>query len=443
MQGKATPKKHEGIRVRHSRECAIEQEAKRARAEQREPRAVRCNCTPTYEAWVFDRRAPVVGTDGKQKHDDKTGKPMYGVKIRKTFPTISAAKQWRSDASGHVRRGQLRATAGSVTLRDAAEAWLEGARRGEMLSRYRRPYKPSALRGYSDDLSRYVYPAFGARKLNDLTGDDFQMLVDRLVGSGLSGSKVRNVLVPVQALYRKHRRQVLVDPTDGLDLPEPGGRRERVATPAEAALLIDGVPEEHQAIWAVAFYAGLRLGELQALRVHSIDLEANVLHVVAGWDRVEGEIGPKSMAGLRDVPITQTLRPYLVAHLERSGRRGNDLAFGRTASQPFTSSWLYKRAAGGWAALAVGAFLTRQPLPVEISRITPHECRHSFSTFLDAAGISEARADRYMGHANPSVAARYRHLLPGQLAEDAARLDEYLSGATAGKVVSLSLAAAG
>jgi hypothetical protein len=42
-----------------------------------------------------------------------------------------------------------------------------------------------------------------------------------------------------------------------------------------------------------------------------------------------------------------------------------------------------------------------------------------------------------MGHANPSVAARYRHQLAGQLADDAARLDEYLDDAGAGSVVPL------
>jgi hypothetical protein len=63
------------------------------------------------------------------------------------------------------------------------------------------------------------------------------------------------------------------------------------------------------------------------------------------------------------------------------------------------------------------------------------ECRHTFSTFLDAAGVSETRADRYMGHSVHSVANRYRH--PRQFAEDAARLDEYLSGAEAGTVVPL------
>jgi hypothetical protein len=55
----------------------------------------------------------------------------------------------------------------------------------------------------------------------------------------------------------------------------------------------------------------------------------------------------------------------------------------------------------------------------------------------------ETRADRYMGHSNPSVQARYRHQLEGQLAEDARRLDEYLTGAVAGKVVTLTGAPTG
>jgi hypothetical protein len=45
-----------------------------------------------------------------------------------------------------------------------------------------------------------------------------------------------------------------------------------------------------------------------------------------------------------------------------------------------------------------------------------------------------------MGHSNASVQARYRHALEGQLAEDAARLNEYLVGAAAGKIVVLAAA---
>jgi integrase len=403
---RATP----GIVTRHSRTCPS-----------RKGGACGRPCTPSFEAWVYDARS--------------------GKKIRRSFPTLSAAKGWRSDASAAVRRGALRATSASVTLREAALEWLDAAERGEVLSRNRRPYKPSVLRGYRADLERYVFPLLGSRRLASVTADDFQALVDRLVGDGKSGSKVRNVLVPAQALYRRHRRQVLANPTDGLDLPAPGGRRDRAATPTEAARLLEALPEGHRPLWACAFYAGLRRGELRALRCCDVDFAASAIRVRRGWDDFEGPIDPKSLAGVRDVPLVATLAAILEAHLERTGRSGEDLVFGRTRSAPFTPTHVAEVAAEAWASLAVAEFARRAAglgaSGVDVDRYTLHEGRHSFSTYLDAAGISETRADRYMGHSNPSVASRYRHQLAGQLVEDAARLDAYLTGATAGKVVAI------
>jgi hypothetical protein len=192
--------------------------------------------------------------------------------------------------------------------------------------------------------------------------------------------------IPCQAIYRRHRRQVLTDPTDGLDLPEAGGRRKRVATPAEAALLIAAAPDEHRAVWATAAYAGLRRGELRAHRVRAIGESA--LSVEHSWDDVEGEKGPKSAAGIRQMPLPEVLRAILAVHVELTGRSGDELTFGRSDSQPFTPSHVRMRANRAWAAAG-------------LDRIGLHELRHSYSTFLDAAGISETRSDRYMGHANP------------------------------------------
>jgi integrase len=45
-------------------------------------------------------------------------------------------------------------------------------------------------------------------------------------------------------------------------------------------------------------YAGLRRGELRALRVRNLNLEADLIDVERGWDDVEGEIpGFRSGAG--------------------------------------------------------------------------------------------------------------------------------------------------
>jgi hypothetical protein len=42
------------------------------------------------------------------------------------------------------------------------------------------------------------------------------------------------------------------------------GKRDRIATPAEAATLLAAIPETERALWACTFYAGLRRGELSA-----------------------------------------------------------------------------------------------------------------------------------------------------------------------------------
>ena len=54
-------------------------------------------------------------------------------------------------------------------------------------------------------------------------------------------------------------------------------------------------------------YAGLRLGELRALRVDDVDLAGGVIRVERGWDPAEGAIELKSHAGRRKVPIAPTV----------------------------------------------------------------------------------------------------------------------------------------
>jgi hypothetical protein len=60
------------------------------------------------------------------------------------------------------------------------------------------------LRGCESDVRRYVVGNLGPQ-LDDLTADDLHAVVDGFVGSGRSGSKVCNVLVPLQVPCRKHR----------------------------------------------------------------------------------------------------------------------------------------------------------------------------------------------------------------------------------------------
>src|SRR5256885_634980 len=184
----------EGVWARHKPGCPA-----------RNSREGRCRCTPTYQAAVWSNR--------EQK------------RIRREFPTLAAAKAWRQDAQVALRRGTMRAPT-TITVREAAEAWLAGARAGTILNRKREPYKPSALRSYERVLKRRVLPALGHLKLSALERNDVQDLADRMLAQGYDPSTIKNTLNPLQAIYRRalQRGEVAVNPTLALDVPRPRGR---------------------------------------------------------------------------------------------------------------------------------------------------------------------------------------------------------------------------
>ncbi len=315
-----------------------------------------CNCRPGYQAQVWS--------------------PPDGKTIRKTFHTLADARAWRAEAQTALRRGTLRAPT-RTTLAEAAKAWLAAAQAGIVRTRSGDPYKPSALRGYEQSFRTKLLPEIGHLRLSAVTRNCVQDLADRMVAQGHGPSTVRNAILPLRALYRRalSRSEVLVNPTVGLALPAYRGRRERVARPSEAQALLDALPVGDRAVWATALYAGLRRGELRALRWSDVDFEAGIIRVERGWDDRVGPIAPKSRAGRRRVPLAQPLRSYLAQRRLLQDASEQELIFGRPNGRAFSSEALTKRARASWE----GATL---------SPIGLHECRHTYAAFMIAAGVN-------------------------------------------------------
>jgi integrase len=220
----------------------------------------------------------------------------------------------------------------------------------------------------------------------------------------------------------------MVNPTTGLELPAVQGRRDRVASPRDAAALVDALDNEHdRAVWAVAFYGGLCYGELRAVRWDDVDLDGGVIRVRRSWDAREGEVEPKSRAGKRTVPIADVLRPRLVAHRLRSGR-ADGLVFGPDGQRPFPYESLIGRTRKAWAAMnAERAERQREP----IEPLTLHEARHTCASLWIAAGVNAKALSTFMGHTSVTITLdRYGHLLPGSEQEAAGMLDRYLAAAS-------------
>lgn len=351
---------------------------------------------PFREAFVFSAR------DGK--------------KLRRTFPTLAAAKAWRADALAGVRRGTVRAPR-PTTLRQAAEALIDGMSGGLVRNRSGDLYKPSAIRSYEAALRLHILPELGALKLADIQRRDIQRLADELLAAGRDPSTIRNALMPLRVIYRRALEDgdVAVNPCAGLRLPAARGRRERIATPEKAAAMLRVLPERDRAVWALALYAGLRRGELMALRWSDVDLAGGVIRVERAWDPVSRVfVDPKSRAGRRRVPIASVLRDVLIEHKLRGT---GELVLERADGLPFDPEPVTVRAAKAWRAAG-------------LDPLTLHEARHTFASLMIAAGVNARALTTYMGHASVTVTYDlYGHLMPGNENDAAALLDAYLERA--------------
>jgi integrase len=194
--------------------------------------------------------------------------------------------------------------------------------------------------------------------------------------------------------------------------------------------------ELHFALWAGYFLGGLRRGEARAARCYDLDLQAPTIRVERTWDDVEGELdGGKSDAAERTVPLVGAAPALLRAHLLATGRRGLDLLFGETATEPFEPSTVRRRALEAWGWKEVPnpkpdgpARVWVKARPDALRPIAPHECRHTYASLLIAAGGHALQIKTFLGHSSIKVTYdTYGHLFPASRDETIRRVNAYLA----------------
>jgi integrase len=167
------------------------------------------------------------------------------------------------------------------------------------------------------------------------------------------------------------------------------------------------------------FYAGLRAGELQALQWDDIDLHANLIHVRQGWDARAGFIPPKATpasaasrspkySAANCSPTASTKAPAAKASPSQAAANATG------PSRPTLALHSYK------------AWNDNKLTPIGL-----HECRHTYATYMIAAGINTKALSTYMGHSSITITLdRYGHLLPGNESEAAEFLETWLATST-------------
>ncbi len=216
---------------------------------------------------------------------------------------------------------------------------------------------------------------------------------------GMGGDKWRN---PLRVNPRNRKLTTVKPPVVYLD------RAEQIEALLQAAGQLDeqARPDRRhvprRAMTATLVFAGLRLGELLALRWRHVDLAAGRLYVADA----------KTEAGVRHVELLPALRETLTAYKVGCPRTGpDDLVFATSRGQRFSRDNYRDRV---FARAVEVANESRVPvdLPPLPQGLTPHKLRHTCCSLLFVCGYELPRVMAMLGHADKDVTLRiYAHVM--------------------------------
>jgi integrase len=284
-------------------------------------------------------------------------------------------------------------------------------------------------------LNIWLVPFFGERDLRSVRKQDVTDLMarmragkrsaprrpgDRRYGRPVSVKTLRNYVGTLSAL-------LTFAANEGMDVPNPvrlvklpsveGSEDIRFLTETELWSLTDAVADGpyrqiDRALYLTSAMAGLRQGELCALRWQDVDWTAGRIRVRQNY--VLGEIGtPKSRRSSRSVPMADTVGRELDELSKLTG--DGELVF----PDPLTGGYLDK-----------AAIKRRYRRAARAAKLPDthkfHDLRHTFGTLCAANGVPMRTLQEWMGHRDFATTQIYADYAPS--AHEAALIEQAFGG---------------
>lgn len=270
--------------------------------------------------------------------------------------------------------------------------------------------KPSTIDAAETIFRRHLSPAIGTRRLDEITNADVARLKGRLADA--SPKTANNVLsVLSKALHCAVDWSVIPSMPCRVRLLKTADPSMRWYEIAEYRRLVEAARFSRRVLLLILLggSAGLRRGEIIALRWTDVDLDRRQLRVArAIWRGQEGT--PKGGRG-RIVPLTPELASVLEAH-KHIGDRVLYSERGEILSNRTIRNWLSRA--------------QRRARLEDTGGI--HILRHTFCSHLAAAGVPAKAIQELAGHADLKTTLRYMHLAPGDRDGAMALLARYHAG---------------
>jgi integrase len=258
----------------------------------------------------------------------------------------------------------------------------------------------------------HLIPFLDGKAIDAITRDHVDDLVTTLEDAELSPKSIHNYVGILSAMLTwaaaPPRKWLAWNPCEGVELPGvPESDEIRFLDDAESEALLRHVEDGPYAsidgvFWLTAIEAGLRHGELCALRVRDVDFGAMRIRVRQNWVLDDFDT-PKSKRSSRSVPMTDRLGGALDRMLK--ARKVDEKPDALVFADPLIGSPMDK-----------AKTLRRYRRALKAAKIdethTLHDLRHTFGTRMAAGGVPMRTLQEWMGHRHISTTERYAEYAP-------------------------------
>ncbi len=342
------------------------------------------------KVWVARWREDVIGEDGTLHRTQRTVVlgPVADLSRRE-------ARSLLQKRVSEINQGRHRARPMMTFEKFAKEHWQPGT----LLA-----LKPSSVRIYQFNLDKYVLPTLGSLRLFEVNRATIQHLLLALKHKGYASSTLHSIRVTIARVLHAAVESGYLErnPAHGIQIGsgEPK-KRCRVLEPEQMQKLLPQLPEPCRTVVLTAVLAGLRIGEILALRWSRLDFLRGSIEVSETYS--DGQFGtPKTRSSERVIPMSSALRQVLELHRTTcTWREPEDLVFCTNKRTPLSPKNLYNR--------ALAPACDKLKLP----RVSWHSFRHSNGTLLGEVGESVKTAQAILGHSDIETTLNtYMHAIP-------------------------------
>lgn len=259
---------------------------------------------------------------------------------------------------------------------------------------YYLPYAKNHKRSWDRDEELYrlrIRPAFGQRRLNDVTRLQIQKFHAKLMNEGLAAATANHHIKLIRRMLNLAIEWNVIsgpNPASRIEMFAEDNQIERYMGDAELQRLLEVLrTDKRQGVCRIALFllsTGARLNEALSAKWEHVDVEKRIWRVPA--------TNSKSKR-MRAIPLNDAAMAEINA-LDTKGEYEH-LFINKRTKLP------YVNIAKVWEDLREKAGLPKLRL---------HDLRHQFASFLVNDGQSLYTVQQILGHSDPSVTQRYAHL---------------------------------